>query len=332
MSKRKIFILFVFLVGAAILVFLFAYKKQLPTSPAAPLPTPKIPALLKGEYSLGLSIDETAFESLPRSSPLLERKGAQLGREEIVSIAKKIGFANEPLEANDVLSGKVFIFSGAKNSFVATPKTATLDYTLNERPAALNKQLSDESIKNVARDFLVNNGFVGPEEIAFGELVFLREAPGEGFYPTSRAAASFYQVNFNPQAAGRTVLRLNPQDPLISVRVLPDGEIFSAHVVRLGVLSESQTQYQLKNYKEFSSKINRSVLVSLDEGNVYLPDLSKGAVKAVSLKEVELSFLLESEESTVLQPVYLLSGTAVVVGFSGPVSAFLYLPAISSSN
>ena len=324
--------MFIFLVGISALLFLFLYKKKPPASPVTAFPTPQIPVLLKGEYSVELSVDEGAFGALPGSSPLLERKAAQLGREEIVSIAKKLGFANDPLEASDVLSGSVFIFSGAKSSFVATPKTATMDYTLNELPAALNKQLSDESIKKIARDFLVNSGFFGSEEIVFGELLFLRETPGEGFYPTSRAAASFYQVNFYPKAAGRTVLKLSPQDPLIGVRVLPDGEVFSGHVVRIGTLSESSQEYQLKNYKEFSAEINKAIIVSLDEGNLYLPDLPEGAIKRVSIKDAELSFLLESVASPVLQPIYLLLGTAEVVGYSSPVSVSLYLPAISSSN
>ena len=89
-------------------------------------------------------------------------------------------------------------------------------------------------------------------------------------------------------------------------------------------------EYKLKNYQEVVSSSSNAVLVSLDDGNINIADLPKGAVREILISEIELAYLLESGSTKVIQPVYLLKGKANM-GSAGGINAVMYLPAIRYS-
>ena len=225
----------------------------------------------------------------------------------------------------------MYIYQSEKSALTVSLKNQEFDYTLNETPSYINKQLNDTSLVSSARDFLTQTGIVPLENIQFSSIVYFKETSGQGLYPVSKEEATLYQVNFSSVIADTPILTFNPLNAPIYVRLLPDGSVSQVHVSLLGTISKSDTEYSLKTYDEVISKINDFTLVSLDDGNVHLPDVSNEEINKISIFSIELTYLLDTPTSETLQPVYLLNGTANISGLSTEVSASMYLPAFSSN-
>jgi hypothetical protein len=328
MKKRKIFIIAsLVILGVLIVVSLFLKKEE---EIAPPLPQPKIPSLLEGAYPVETFFEQQDF-NFPSKISALKLEKTLLQNQDIANIASNLGFPVDPLIMEDVFDGKMYIYRSEESALTVSLKNQEFDYTLNTVPAYINKQPSDAALINTAKDFLTQMGFVSSEDIRFESFIYLKETSGQGLYPTNKENAMLYQVNFSSVVVDTTILTLNPQNTPVYVRLLPDGSVFKAHVNRLGTISKSTTQYKLKTYDEVISKINDVILISLDDGNVHLPDISNKSIKKISIYSIELAYLLDTPTSETLQPVFLLKGTADISGFPTEVSASMYLPAISSN-
>jgi hypothetical protein len=327
MKKRKIFLIIVFLC-LVVSLFIFYLSKKKQEEITIPLPTPNIPSLVKGTYPVEVDFKE-GFD-FPSKIPLLNLQKGVFPEKTITEIANNLGFG-EPFIANDVFDGKTYVYQGETATLTVSVKNQELNYTLNSIPSFANKQLSDSSLVNLATNFLTENGFVSPDDIQFASFSYLKETAGQGLYSVSKEEATFYQVNFSSVVSETTILTLNPQDTPIYVRILPDGTVFKARVIRLGTISESLTQYKLKTYDEVVSEITNATLISLDDGNIHLSDIPEGSIENILISEVRLVYLLDSPTSQILQPVYLFKGKATISGFPSEVNASLYLPAVSSN-
>lgn len=328
MKKRKIFIIATLVIlGVLISVALFLKKEEEITPP---LPQPKIPSLLEGSYPIETIFEKQDF-NFPSRIPVLILEKTPLQDQDIKNIADNLGLTSDPLIMEDVFDGKMYIYRSEESALTVSLKNQEFDYTLNKLPSFINKQPSDTALINTAKDFLIQMGFVSSEDIQFISFVYFKETSGEGLHPTNKEDATLYQVNFSSVIADTTILTLNPQNTPVYVRLLPDGSVFKAHVNRLGVISKSANQYKLKTYDEVISNMNNVVLISLDDGNIHLPDISNKSIKKISIYNIELAYLLDTPTSVTLQPVYLLRGTADISGFPIEVSASMYLPAISSN-
>lgn len=328
MKKRKIIItVFLIILGVSAYFLLFFKKEE---EIVTHFPEPNIPSLLEGPYPIEALFSKKDF-SFPSEASLLKLEKTPLQDSFIKTIANNLGFTNDPLIMDDVFDGKMYIYQSEESALTISLKNQEFDYTLNEIPRFINKQPSDTALINTAKDFLTQMGFVSSENIQFTSFVYLKESSGQGLYPVSKEEAALYQVNFSSVIADITILTLNPQNTPIYVRILSDGSVFNAHVNRLGTISKSADQYKLKTYDEVISKINDVVLISLDDGNIHLPDISNESIQKISIFSIQLAYLLDSPTSETLQPVYLLKGVADISGFPTEISASMYLPAISSN-
>ena len=328
MKKRKIFIIAsLVILGVLIIVSLFLKKEE---TVVIPLPQPKIPSLMEGSYPVEIFIEKEDF-SFPSKTSVLKLEKAPLLDQDINNIADNLGFVSDPLIVNDVFDGKMYIYRSEESALTVSLKNQEFDYALNRVPSFINKQPSDTALINTAKDFLTQMGFVSSESIEFVSFVYFEETSGQGLYPTNKESATLYQVNFSSVISDTTILTLNPQNTPIYVRLLPDGSVIKAHANRLGSISKSADQYKLKTYDEVISDINNIVLISLDDGNIHIPDISNKSINNISIFSVQLTYLLDTPTSTTLQPVYLLKGTADISGLPAEVSASMYLPAISSN-
>lgn len=328
MKKRKIFIIATFVIlGVLISVVLFLKKEE---EIIPPLPQPKIPSLLEGSYPVESILKKQDF-NFPSKAPVLKLEKTPLQDQDIKNIADNLGFTSDPLIVEDVFDGKMYIYRSEESALTVSLKNQEFDYTLNKVPSYINKQPSDAALISTAKNFLTQTGFVSSEDIQFASFVYLKQISSQGLYPTNKEDAILYQVNFSSVISNTTILTLNPQNTPVYVRLLPDGSVFKAHVNRLGTISKSANQYKLKTYDEVISNINNVVLISLDDGNLHLPDISNKSIKKISIFSIELAYLLDTPTSVTLQPVYLLKGTADISGFPTEVSASMYLPAISSN-
>ena len=328
MKKRKIFIIIsLVILGALIVVSLFLKKEE---EVVPPLPQPKIPSLLEGTYPVEIFFEQQDF-NFPSVISALKLEKTLLQNQDVARIASNLGFTSDPLIMEDVFDGKMYIYRSDESALTVSLKNQEFDYTLNQVPAYINKQPSDTALINTAKDFLIQMGLASSENIHFASFVYLEETSGQGLYPSSKENASLYQVNFSSEVDDTTILTLNPQNTPAYVRLLPDGSVFKAHVNRLGTISKSTSQYKLQTYDEVLSNINNVILVSLDGGNIHLPDISNKSIKKISIYSIELAYLLDTPTSEILQPVFLLKGTADISDYPAEVSASMYLPAISSN-
>lgn len=328
MKKRKIIITAILVILGVSMYFLLFFKKE--SEKITHFPSPNIPSLFEGSYPIKVLFSKNDFV-FPSKMSYLNIEKTPLQNSFIETIASNLGFSNDPLIMDDVFDGKMYIYQSKDFALTVSLKNQEFDYTLNEIPNFINKQPSDTALVNTAKDFLIQMGFVSSEDIQFASFVYFKETSGQGLYPTNKEDATLYQVNFSSVIDSATILTLNPQNTPVYVRLLPDGSVFEAHVNRLGLISESPSQYKLKTYEEVISNINDVILISLDSGNIHLPDVSNTSINNISITNVQLVYLLDDPSSTTLQPVYLLKGVANILGFPEEVSASMYLPAISSN-
>jgi len=293
---------------------------------------PRIPKYIEGGSTIESQIAREGF-SFPDSLPVLRAIPAgPFTQEEVMPFAEKLGFASEPIVAEDVSEGTVYIWSNLKDNLVVYSKSRRVEYGLNQTPDnVINKQLSDEALIKISEDFLTKNFLSAAEEISFSFFTFLKSAGlPEGFYQSTKEEASIYQVNFSPVSSEYKILTLEPGSSPIYVWALPDGTISKAIVNKNLNLSVSGEKIPLKNYEEFTASLNKAVLVSLDDGNLLLSTLPKSDVQRIVISEAELVYLMDSSSSESFQPIFLLKGKARVKGYDNEVRGLLYLPAFKT--
>lgn len=329
MKKKRAILL---ILGVLVIVFLsiiYVFVKQKEEQPVLPLPKPQIPNYLKGILPIQLTITEKEFE-FPSESPILPFTLDSVSKNEASGIAKKLGFEEDPSEFEDVNEGVKYFWSDDKSSLVATPKTGKIKFNLSSPgvPVVANKQLTDGSIMQIATDFLVNSAIVEKEKIKTISIVPQKENfLSGGLETTTREKAKVFQVNFTYTITDYEILTIDPSAPLIFVQILPDGSVYSMEAVRLKNISKSQTLYELKSYEDLKSSLNEARLISLLNDYINISDLAPEDIKSINIDKIELVYLLDSYSSKKLQPVFLLEGSAEVVGSTAN-KALLYLPAI----
>ncbi|MCL4382817.1 hypothetical protein M1545_03440 [Patescibacteria group bacterium] len=323
-KKTKVVIgLFIFIVFVATVSYLLTVNQE--RVPLTPVPSPNIPISVKGEYPIEFNVDRQDFNFSQRAT-VDTKERRPLDKDFLSAIAQKLGFSSEPFIANDIEDGETHIYRSASAGLVAYIEKGIIRYSLHSFPAGVNKNLTDEEIKNIANDFLTENGFTKDSEYQPSSLAFLAQRAGEGLYDVPKNEAAFYQVNFEPGGTDLPILTLNPENSSSYVHVLPDGNIFAA-VIELYSVKKGLITYPLKNYDQVASEVGSSVLVSLDEGNINLTDLPEGAVTSVNISEISLSYLSDTSDN--LTPIFILNGVAKVEGFDNDLKASLYLPALS---
>ena len=254
------------------------------------------------------------------------------GEEEAKQFADSLGFTNEPIVAEDVSEGTVYLWSGPKDNLIIYTKSRRIESGLNQTPTnVINKQLTNEAVAKISEDFLRKNFLTPSENISFSFFSFFKSAGvPEGLYQSDREEASIYQVNFSPVASEFKLLTLDPRSAPIYVWVLPDGTISKAVIGKNFEVAFSEEKYALKNYSEFTNSLNKAILVTLDDGNILLSVLPKKDVQKIIVEEIELVYLKDSSDSKICQPVFLLKGKARVQGYEDEVNAQLYLPALKN--
>lgn len=307
------------------------------TQTSLPLASPKIPNYLNQTLSIDLQINKSSF-NFPAKLPVLEQqKLIPLSDSQSTSIANNLGFNFEPLKTQDTTDGTVEIWNGTDNFLVIRPKVRKIQFGPNYNPEdkipnVINKQLTDQDMQSIANDFLVNKIGIQASSLKYSNTLYFHLEKGvERFTETKKANATVFQLNFTFSTSSYPILTLDPQGSVIFVQILKDGSILNSEVNLANNLVTGPTQYKLKDFTEFQKGINEAVLVGLNDGNVNLPGLTKNDIQNLSVTDVQLGYLLDDPNSEILQPVFILKGSANVVGYSNPVSADLYLPALSKN-
>lgn len=329
-SKKILAVLVAAVLFFVFLLWIFLYQKPKSQKVISPPPSPKIPSLLKSNPAVEVNFGKEVFATVPKEVFPIDASPLALTADYGQKIAKNLGIDTSPIVANDVFDGKVYIYNSPSSSLTIYVDIGKVSYSLSSLPQTINKQLTDDALVKIAKEFLIKNGFVNPDEIEFSSFLFIKEKDGEEVFSTTKASASFYQVNFRSKASDIPIISLNPQKPFVFVQILPDGSVFRASVQKLALIKKGQGVLKIKTYQEVLDSVKNAKIVSLDNGNIHLPDLPKNSVKTIYLKNIKLAYIFDSPETKSLSPVFLFEGEAVVEGYDKPISAVLYLPAVSN--
>ncbi len=330
MTRKRIIFLGIFIAVVALAAIFFSLK---PGTKPGVVPQPAIPKNLQGEVSITPKFTEVDFE-FPTSAPLLTvGKASPLTEMEANEISQKLGFSGAADKVEDAFDGTTYFWNGPDNSLIVYSKSRKIEYSINDISRSANKQLSDAAIIDIAKRFLSDKGLLTDNEYDFSFFTFMKESSdNEGISIVSKASAQIYQVNFSPKVSDTKLLTLDPKVSPIYVWVLPDGRVAKASVIRLGTITKSETNYPLKSYQQVISSLNQATVVSLDDGNINLLNISAGDLKNIDISEIDLAYLLTSATADSLQPIYTLKGITKIEGITSGVNAYVYLPAIKNPD
>lgn len=332
MNKKKILSLVaIFLIILVFLGFLFLRRKPAPPEPKLPtqsfIPTPYLPDHTKGELRIEAVFDKKDF-SFPESTfAVLSKPLPPLSESEVLEIANKMGFGKNYITSNDIRRGKTYIWRGGGKALTVYSKINRVVYNSEVSFPTSNKQLTNKALIKIAEDFLTGSSLVEEGALNFSFFTFI-DINLEEIRPVPKKEATAYRVNFSPVESDIKLVEFDPFKSPISVWIAPDGTVFKAEVASLGQTTFSSEQFALKNYEEFISSISDAVIMSLDDGNLFMGDLPRGSVRKVTINKVELAYLVDSPNSKIYQPIFFLQGIATISGLAEPVNAVLYLPAI----
>lgn len=294
------------------------------------LPEPSIHQEYRGKTKVKLEIKESEYK-FPSKLPLLERQSTiEITPEDVMSLSSRLGFEDKPIISEDQTKGNIYIFNSSTNSLIVTLQMGSIKYTPNKQARdiitnAINKQLTDKNIIEIAKNFLLDKIEIPNNNLTHVDTFYLTlNKTLESYQQTSKEAAVLYQLNFSPTYQKLPLITSNPLNTPYTVQIIRDGEILNSEIVFPPTYKTTNTQYKIKNYDQFLSRINEAYLVSLNDSNVNLPDLGENEVKEITITEVKLAYLLDDINSQVLQPIFILEGTT-----SLDFKTILYLPALS---
>lgn len=298
---------------------------------------PEIENYFDSNFKINESFTKNDFKEFFPTLPYLKQSTLGLFAQiDIEKIANNFGFTISPIEINDVTNGKFYVWNGDKFSLLVYPKIRKIEYTPSTNPIliinnSLNKQLSDEDYKNLAINTLSEKLNINKSNLKFSNFVYLKTEEGlENYRITTKEESEITQVNLYSSPGLLPIFTLNPQESQIYVQFTKDGEILNLEASLFSEYNLGEIEYKIKDYQEVIDTLSESVLVSLNDSNVNLPDLKSEDIKSININKISLVYLQESLKVEILQPVFLLEGTASVKGFDNEITASLYLPAYSN--
>lgn len=330
MKNKKLYIITLLSISLISLVLIFLQIKGNKTGskPAQISPTYSIKSDYGGSFPINFNIKRDQIQ--PISLPYLNASKIVFKENYVREIAKNLGFKGDPQSFNDMKFGAVSFWSEGDRSLFVYPEAEKIHYYLNSFKDSVDKKITDVEIEKIASDFLIENGILKNRSLKKILISYWSKNPdNQGFKLTNRGAAVLFRVNFSQSEANYEILTPGNQQPLICIKILADGTIYDADVTFFSQISEGGTSFKLKDYNEIVKTIGDAKVSSLSNYQLLLADLPPTAIKKADIDKISIAYLLETEKSSILYPIYVLSGKADVEGYEKPFDIILYLPAIS---
>ena len=291
-------------------------------------PTKKLDLPVTADYSIDISLNVAEKDfNFPKSvAALTVEQSPALTSDEITTLAKNLGFEGEAIVSEDALQGTVYIYSDLEKYLTAYTKQANITYGLNDTfSKRANKNLSQEAIINTAKDFLTSKKFVSGN-VFFNKIAYLKATdPTEAYHTTTKEGADLATVSFSYFDTDYSIVTTDPEGSSLEVWVLNDGTVSKVSLTKVKSVKQAETKFNIKDYNQVVSTLGEAVLIELNEGNSPIPQF-KNAVSDVKIAKIELGYLFENK-TTILQPVFILTGDAKVINQSSREKVVFYLPA-----
>ncbi len=293
------------------------------------LPKPKINSYYKS--GLDVVFSKASFD-LPKSLPVLTvSKPPPIDVVKAKEIALNLGYGFEPRIVNDTLDGTSYVFDDNKSVLYVRSKTNKVEFHNYIDPASINtnKTVDHKELINNALDFLLKLKILGENEILFSFARYYKGSgsSGELVYTKNKDEASFYEFSFSQKLNGLYIID-NARNSPITVTLLPDGNIYKAEVSILGEVKNSPESYPLKSFEDIKKESNEYTLISVNESDSFLEGLTKTDLMDINIEGIAPAYYRESVSSEIMQPIYLLEGTAKTIGRADAVNILIYTPAL----
>lgn len=296
---------------------------------------PKITNYFADGLPLKLNITKGDFDFPDKLPYLTQDTKTPFTQDEINKISSSLGFNFDPLRVTDIKDGNILIWNSDNQSLLVAPKIRKVKIVPPTSPRiliqnAIDKKLTEDQYKALGDEFLSQRMPLTPENLKFMDFVYLKIENGlELFRKTLKENSEFVQLNYYQNPLEYPLLSLNPQDSQVIIQFLKDGSILNFEATLPTGIVESPNEYPIKSFEEFTSSINKGILVSLNDGNINLPDIKKSEITNININKISLAYLIDEDKGEIIQPVFLLEGNANVSGYAADVSAQFYLPAFS---
>lgn len=326
-KKIKVILILIFILLIISTVFLLLKNRR--TSEKENIPQSKLSSQYSGSFSVDLKVARENF-SFPTKLPLISISPLSNISEYFTRASEKLGFSGGPLSSEDVFDGRILFWNNDTTSLFAYQKSGLIKYTQRSLPQTINKQLTDQDLVLLATEYLYQNSITEKNTLELINIDYLKKGENEGFVVTDKKSASVYQVNFQSKSLGYSIFTPYQAQPDIFVQVLPDGSIYQFNYTKVGNYSKGLTEFPLKDYDGLLSSLSQAVLISLNEKQVSLSELAPNYIESVSVDKIILAYLKETQNSTMLYPIYVLSGKAQTKEDEST-GVVLYVPAFSSN-
>lgn len=323
----------IFIVSVTIIILLVSNKKQ--TAPTENFQQKiDIPNSLS-DSTLQIENNITGLDfNFPSILPYVQQINTSiLQNSDINKIAINLGFTSDPLKMDDAVNGNVSIWNGDRYSLIIIPKINNVQLSSNSTARTLvqnsqDKKIDDKQFESMAQDFLTTKIGVNPSILKFSNFTYYKIANGaEYLTKTTKTEAQIVQLNYSQSPSVYPIFTANPDESQFSIQFLKNGDILSFKG-NVGLNFQlSPNEYPLLTFNQFSQNLDKSIIVSLNDNNVNLPDLKGNQISNIQANKASLVYLLDTPNQQNIQPVFLIEGTASVIGINNPVRLLMYLPA-----
>lgn len=343
MNKIKIFLkktwLFILLASlATILAALYFTKQGNQIEEKRDLLSLKVPLVeTYSSPSPNLKQLEKNFPSLPKEIEVYEVSDNLISDQMALEIANDFGYQQNNLVVASDIKGPIYNWSTQLNSLTIYLKEGRFQYGLDllRNPGLIEGEPPDlEESENKLNDFLKEKNLNPPEKI---DLKIIEEdyylIGTSNFIKTDRNDPE-KDVAFLREEYQINNLKINgPESPSISVYLGNNFQIVRFDYSKIFKSIDVLNSYPLKTIAEVIKIIEDEPKISFlrNSESFYQEDLISEEqlpeIKNLSFNKSELIYYKEVGQQTYLQPVFLITGTAILKDGT-KVIAGLYLPAI----
>ena len=329
-SKKLIISGIIFLItsGLILLGALSEEKKQIN------LPSKSIPegfdlpdSLVK---NLPLRLNKGINIQTPEKLPLITTSFKNINKEESINIAESLDFTEYVTEIKNRKNELKYFWSNNQNYLWITPKKSSIRYGMNQFPDnTKGKNLSDDDFKNTALDFMVNKFGLNRESIEVKSISYYKISPmREGFSRSTRDESQLFHIDLTYKDTGYPILTATPNNQILYVEILANGEIFKAEGYIIDKIETSGENYNVKNLSDIKKSLNEAHLIYIENDYIILNNFNAERIKNIEIRKAEIGYYFDDiNMNTNLQPIFLLEGE-IEIEDSAADWAKLYMPAL----
>ena len=275
-----------------------------------------------------VEFDSNIKFELPEKAALLRLDNPQKWSEERVNeIAGALGFSTPTVVANDINSGKTYVYSDQKSGLTVYPEKNYIIYSqhiLQKPSKILEEKIYIEKAESFINNIPLNNKYYF-SFINYSQIDVLNES----YVQTERSNANTVLVNLSPSVFGKKIMIKFPDFSLATIYFNLEGSITKAVIREIGNVTIDEQEYSLKTLEDIKNSGDEFIMLTID--NQIQPNLEsiKNDILSIKINSVELVYLYENTNSYLLQPVFLIKGTVMFKDKDGSMNASFYLPAFA---